>query len=87
MGVGKVVFGGDVLVDLTADTVTAATLRKGITAHDAAGNKVVGTMEEAMILSGDIVACPTAAASVEGGCLSLADGRANVGGDALELEP
>lgn len=87
MGASKIVYGGEVLVDLTSDTVTAATLKRGVTAHDAAGNKVTGTMDEAMILSGDIVACPTAAASVEGGCLSLEDGRANVDGSTLELEP
>ena len=45
MGVSKIVFGDTVLVDLTGDTVTAATLDKGATAHDKAGNQIVGTME------------------------------------------
>ena len=45
MGVSKIVFGDTVLIDLTGDTVTAATLDKGATAHDKAGNQIVGTME------------------------------------------
>lgn len=32
------------LVDLTGDTVTAETLAEGVTAHDANGERVVGTM-------------------------------------------
>lgn len=43
MGVSKVVYGGKTLVDLTADSVTAETLAKGITAHDATGTKITGT--------------------------------------------
>lgn len=43
MGVSKVVYGENTLVDLTADTVTAETLVEGATAHDAAGNAVTGT--------------------------------------------
>ena len=45
MGVSKIIFGDTVLIDLTGDTVTAATLDKGATAHDKAGNQIVGTME------------------------------------------
>lgn len=36
---------GSVLIDLTSDTVTAAALRSGYTAHDAAGNPVDGALE------------------------------------------
>lgn len=36
---------GSVLIDLTSDTVTAAALRSGYTAHDAAGNVVNGALE------------------------------------------
>lgn len=36
---------GSVLIDLTSDTVTAAALRSGYTAHDAAGNPVNGALE------------------------------------------
>lgn len=45
MAVNKVVYGGQTLVDLTADTVTPATLAKGVTAHNASGNKITGTMK------------------------------------------
>ena len=36
---------GEVLVDLTNDTVTSETLAKGATAHNAKGEQIVGTME------------------------------------------
>ena len=39
----KVVYGTTVLVDLTADTVTAATLMQGYTAHDRSGALITGT--------------------------------------------
>ncbi len=42
MAVNKVVYGGDTLIDLSADTVTPETLRQGATAHDRAGNPVTG---------------------------------------------
>lgn len=39
----KIIYGGNVLIDLTADTVTAAQLAKGITAHDKSGAIITGT--------------------------------------------
>lgn len=45
MGVNKVEYGGIVLIDLTGDTVTEDTLTKGITAHNAKGEQIVGTHE------------------------------------------
>lgn len=39
----KVVYGNDVLIDLTADSVTPETLDKGITAHDKTGAIITGT--------------------------------------------
>ena len=44
MGVNKVIFGGETVVDLTSDTVTPETLAVGITAHDKSGNLITGTM-------------------------------------------
>jgi len=43
MAINKVVFGNDVLIDLTADTITAADLASGVTAHDASGATITGT--------------------------------------------
>lgn len=43
MGNSKVVYGSTVLIDLTADTVTADKILANYTAHDAAGNAVTGT--------------------------------------------
>lgn len=39
----KVVYGSTVLIDLTADTVTADKILASYTAHDAAGNVITGT--------------------------------------------
>ena len=44
MAVNKVVYNGDTLIDLSSDTVTADKLLQGVTAHDAAGNLIVGTL-------------------------------------------
>lgn len=41
--VNKVVYGGKVLIDLTADTVDATTLSLGSTAHDKSGAAITGT--------------------------------------------
>ena len=43
MAVNKVIYGGDTLIDLSGDTVTAQQLLSGVTAHDKAGNKIVGS--------------------------------------------
>lgn len=40
--IGKVVYGGKTLIDLTADTVTADKILKGATAHDKSGAPIVG---------------------------------------------
>lgn len=46
MAINKVVYGATVLVDLTSDTVDAAHLAKGYTAHDAGGDLIVGALEQ-----------------------------------------
>ena len=43
MGVSKVVYGSTTLIDLTGDTVTAADLTSGKTAHGADGERITGT--------------------------------------------
>lgn len=45
MGVSKVEFGDEVLLDLTADTVSASTLVAGVTAHNAAGELISGELQ------------------------------------------
>lgn len=42
MANSKIVFGGEVLMDLTADTVTKDKLLKGFTAHGADGEEITG---------------------------------------------
>lgn len=42
MANSKIVFGGEVLMDLTADTVTKDKLLKGVTAHGADGEAITG---------------------------------------------
>ncbi len=45
MARNKVVFGGETLIDLTADTVTANTLLQGSTAHDKSGEQINGAVQ------------------------------------------
>lgn len=42
MAYNKIIYDNKTLIDLTADTVTASNLLKGITAHDKAGNAITG---------------------------------------------
>ena len=44
--VNKVVYSGRTLIDLTNDTVTAAAMRKGYTAHDRSGAQITGTIPD-----------------------------------------
>lgn len=46
MAVNKVVYDGNTLIDLTGDTVAPETLAAGATAHDRAGNPIVGAMQQ-----------------------------------------
>ena len=39
LNVNKVIYGGDVLIDLTGDSVSADKILKGITAHDKSGER------------------------------------------------
>ena len=43
MANNKIIFGGNVLIDLTGDTITADKLAEGITAHDRSGEVITGT--------------------------------------------
>lgn len=45
MAISKVIYGGEILIDLTADTITADKLKKGYTAHGADGEVINGTCE------------------------------------------
>ena len=43
MAINKIVIGNEVKIDLTADTVTAASMLKGVTAHDKSGEIIEGS--------------------------------------------
>lgn len=43
MAINKVIYGGNILIDLTTDTITADKLASGITAHDKSGKTITGT--------------------------------------------
>lgn len=49
MAVNKIIYGGNTLVDLTSDTVTANDLAEGVKATGADGNPVVGLMQKVTI--------------------------------------
>lgn len=62
MGVSKAQLAtGEVLIDLTADTVTTSQLGKGITAHDKAGNTLTGTATISDTVSFQNITVPTSA--------------------------
>lgn len=50
----KVVYAGKTLIDLTEDTVTPAALKSGVTAHDASGAQITGTLDTAPPKESDI---------------------------------
>jgi hypothetical protein len=41
----KIIYGGTTLIDLTGDTVTAADILSGVTAHDKSGAPITGTCD------------------------------------------
>lgn len=43
MAINKIVIGNEVKIDLTADTVTSASMLKGVTAHDKSGEIIEGS--------------------------------------------
>lgn len=45
MAISRVDYFGTTLINLTSDTVSASNLQDGITAHDKAGNPIVGTLK------------------------------------------
>lgn len=66
MSVNKVIYGGDTLIDLTGDTVTANKILTGYTAHDKAGEEITGTCDfdvnssDATVAVAEILATKTA---------------------------
>lgn len=62
----KVIYGGDTLIDLTSDTVTASDLAYGKTAHDKSGAVITGTntydadTSDANAVAAEILATKTA---------------------------
>nr|DAV19945.1 MAG TPA: hypothetical protein [Caudoviricetes sp.] len=49
MAVNKIIYGGNTLVDLTGDTVTATDLADGVKATGADGNPIIGLMQKVTI--------------------------------------
>jgi len=69
MAKNKVIFGNQVLIDLTSDTVTESDILYGKTAHDKSGEIITGTCTfdsdttDANVTSGEILATKTAYAN------------------------
>lgn len=66
MAISKVIYGGQTLIDLTADNVTADKMLKGTTAHGANGESITGSCEfdantqDATATAAEILASKTA---------------------------
>lgn len=76
MAVNKVIYGGNTLVDLTGDTVTATDLADGVKATGADGNPIVGLMQKVTI-DGKVDA--TSSNPIQN--KAVAEALENVGGD------
>lgn len=87
MAINKVVYGGNTLIDLTGDTVTAEQLAKGVTAHDKSGAVITGTSTK----DSDTQDATVAAAEILNGKTAYARGAKvtgtmkNNGGVALKI--
>lgn len=55
MAINKLVYNGEVKFDLSGDTVTPETLAEGVTAHNASGELIVGTMNIASKFTQSII--------------------------------
>lgn len=71
MSNSKIILGDKVLIDLTADTVSADKLSSGITAHDKAGNLITGTST----FDADTSECTAAAAEILAGKTAAVNGQ------------
>lgn len=92
MGKSKVVYNDETLIDLSGDTVTEENLAEGVTAHNANGDPIVGTMTSALVDSGQcgddvywelyknglLVLSGSGATSEHGGKVSPFDGRTDI---------
>lgn len=80
--INKVVYDDDVLIDLTSDTVEADKLAAGLTAHDASGALIEGT-----VLDGDLLGYGRSTSNMVGsataGYAVVTDPVGNVSGSAL----
>ena len=46
MAISKIIFGGEVLIDITDSTITPETLLENIIAYNAKGERIVGTKKD-----------------------------------------
>ena len=88
MAISKVVYGQNVLIDLTADTVTSGTMVTGTTAHAADGTALVGGLKRAYMFTqtdGDnaVFVLPISGGSVTGGAWSAVGVGASVSGTQM----
>ena len=75
MGRSKVVYGTETLIDLTEDSVTAAALLSGYTAHDKAGDAIAGTLSVLTVYTGS--GAPDNSLGADGDIYLDLGGRAN----------
>lgn len=87
--VNKVVVNGQTKLDLTADTITAATLLAGTTAHDRSGAPITGTMPSLADATGDATATASEILSGKSGYVSgakVTGSMPNIGEQTLTID-
>lgn len=75
MAVNKVEFEGKTLIDLTGDTVTPETLKRGVKAHNRAGEQIIGVMPEYPVGYIYLSAADTSPAELFGGTWEKIEGK------------
>lgn len=84
MAKNKVVYGGVVLIDLTADKITAGDLVKGNTAHNAAGQIISGALPIGLVYNDTLILLRNQA-TVSGTTLNIPRGKASVSSGTLYI--
>lgn len=67
MAINKVIYNGNILIDLTADTIIADKLLNGYNAHGSNGESIMGTMQNNGAISATIDGLTTTSKTIPAG--------------------
>lgn len=67
MAINKVIYNGNILIDLTADTIIADKLLNGYNAHGSNGESIIGTMQNNGAISATMDGLTTTSKTIPAG--------------------